>query len=299
MIRPRYLQKGDVIGITAPAGCLDQKEIEQSIEILRSWGLSVETGKYLFRKRHSFAGTDNQRAVDLQQMMDNSQIMAIICARGGYGTIRIIDKLNFERFIKDPKWIVGFSDITVLHSALHGLRIESIHGVMARIVAPKKPDMVSFESLRALLFDEVKEYHLQPYKLSIQGKAKGMLVGGNLSVLYSLAGTPYDIDTRGKILFIEDIAEYRYHIDRMMMNMKISGKLRNLAGLIAGDMTDMKSSSSGFKKLPYQIIREAVSEYKYPVMFGFPAGHEAVNLALPMGRVVEMRVDENKAELIW
>jgi muramoyltetrapeptide carboxypeptidase len=299
MIRPSYLRKGDSIGITAPAGCLMEKEIEPAVEIIKSWGLKVEYGRYLFRKRHSFAGTDNQRASDLQEMMDNPEIKAIICARGGYGTVRIISRLKFNTFIKNPKWVVGYSDITVLHSALHNLGFESIHGAMPRVVAPKKPDMVSFESLRSLLFGEVKKYLLPAHTFNIPGKAEGELVGGNLSVLHSLAGTPYDIDTRGKILFIEDIGEYLYHFDRMMMNLKLSGKLRGLAGLIAGDMTDMKSSSSGFKKPAYQIIREAVSEYNYPVMFGFPGGHGDVNLAVPFGKKAAIGVGEQKVELTW
>jgi len=300
MIRPRYLRKGDTIGITAPAGCLQQNEIEPAVELIKSWGLHVVFGKHLFRSRNSFAGTDSQRASDLQRMLDDRDIKAILCARGGYGTVRIISRLRFSEFIKNPKWIAGYSDITVLHSAMQQcLGTESIHGAMPRVVPPKQPDLVSFESLRALLFGEVNEYKLQPNRFNRPGEATGTLTGGNLSVLYSLAGTLYDIDTRGKVLFIEDLNEYLYHIDRMIMNLKLRGKLEGLSALIVGEMLDMKSSPSGFRKKAHQIIGEAVAEYNYPVLFGFPAGHGKVNLALPLGREVKVGVEERGCRLVF
>lgn len=299
MIRPRYLRKGDTIGITAPAGSLKKEEIEEGVEIIRSWGVTVKYGTYLFRKRHSFAGTDNQRASDMQKMLNDPEISAILCARGGYGTIRIISDLNFDEFLKHPKWIAGYSDITVLHSALSGLGVESIHGAMPRTVPPAEPDVVSYDSLRAMLFGEVKEYTIQPNVLNRHGTSKGELTGGNLSVLYSMAGTTLDLDTSGKILFVEDVGEYLYHIDRMMMNMKLRGKLSGLAGLIVGDMTETKTSSSGFTRPAYKIISEAVKDYKYPIMYGFPAGHGGVNMALPMGREVRIDVSEVNCKILF
>jgi muramoyltetrapeptide carboxypeptidase len=298
MIRPPYLQKGDIIGITAPASYLSQSEIAPAVEIFQSWGLEIEYGKHLFARRNSFAGTDNQRSADFQAMLDNPRIKAIMCARGGYGTIRMIDKINFKAFLSSPKWIVGYSDITVLHATLQQkLGTESIHGAMPRVVLPHVPDSVSFDSLRSLLFGQVNEYGLQPHRLNIQGKATGTLVGGNLSVLYSIAGTDFEPDTNGSILFIEDLNEYLYHIDRMIMNLKIRGRLASLSALIVGGMTAMKRSPSGFHKPAYSIIREAVAGYNYPVMFGFPAGHNRPNLSLPMGRKVSLSVEPRGCSL--
>jgi muramoyltetrapeptide carboxypeptidase len=300
MIRPPHLQKGDTIGITAPAGCLAEPEITLAVDLIRSWGLHVEFGKHLYSRRSSFAGTDKQRASDLQLMLDNPHIRAILCARGGYGTLRIIDKLRFGNFLKNPKWIAGYSDITVLHSFLQQcLGTESLHGAMPRVIPPETPDLVSFDSLRAILFGEIKEYALQPHKLNLSGKAQGTLVGGNLSVLYSLSGSCYEPDTFGKILFLEDLNEYLYHIDRMIMNLKIRGKLKGLSGLIVGGMIGMKSSASGFRKSAYEIIHDAVAGYSYPVMFGFPAGHGHPNLSLPMGREVALTVGLNSCSLTF
>jgi muramoyltetrapeptide carboxypeptidase len=299
MIRPSYLKKGDTVGIVAPAGNLRKPEIEPAVELIRSWGLEVRTGRYLFNRHHSFAGNDKQRAADLQEMLDSKDIQAIICARGGYGTVRIIDQLNFDGFLKNPKWLTGYSDITVLHAMLQQrLGVESIHGAMPRVIPPKEPDLLSFDSLRAMLFGEVKEYHIPTHKLNRKGIASGELVGGNLSVLYSIAGTAYDPDTEGKILFIEDLNESLYHIDRMMMNLQLRGKLEGLSSMIVGQMMDMKGSPSGFNKPAYQVIREAVERYDYPVMFAFPAGHDVPNLSLPMGRVVKINVGVGECGLV-
>lgn len=300
MIHPPYIRKGDTIGIVAPAGKLKKSEIAQAVELFQSWGLKVKTGRHVFRRSGSFAGTDDERAADLQEMLDDPAISAIICARGGYGTIRIIDRLDFKLFRKHAKWIVGYSDITVLHAKLQQeLGMESIHGAMPRVVAPKEPDLVSFESLRAMLFGEVKEYRVPSHRLNRAGKASGALVGGNLSVLYSIAGTVFEPDTRGSILLIEDLNESLYHIDRMMMNLKVRGKLATLSGLIVGQMLDMKGSPGGFNKPAYQVIHEAVSEYDFPVMFGFPSGHDHPNLALPMGREVRMEVGRAQCGVAW
>jgi len=300
MIRPPYLKPGDTVGITAPAGFLDMPAIMPAVEIVRSWGLNVLFGKHLFSRRNSFAGTDSQRAADFQQMLDDADIRAILCARGGYGSIRIIDRLRFGNFLRNPKWIVGYSDITVIHSFLQQcLGTESLHGAMLRVLPPVKPDPESFGSLRQALFGELGTYTLPPHRLNNPGEASGTLVGGNLSVLYSISGTCCDPDTNGKILFIEDLDEYLYHIDRMMMNLKLRGRLAGLQALIVGGMHHMRPSPSGFRKPAYEIIHQLVKDYGYPVMFGFPAGHGHPNLSLFLGREVTLSVGHDSCKLTF
>jgi muramoyltetrapeptide carboxypeptidase len=296
MITPPMLRRGDTIGIPAPAGCLTEAEIRPAIELIRSWGLHVVTGKYLFRHRNSFAGTDAQRAADFQAMLDDPSVRAVLCARGGYGTIRIIKRLNFENFMRHPKWIAGCSDITVLHAFLQQkLGMESLHSAMPRFLPPERPDLASMDSLRAALFGEVRQYGIRPHRDNRYGSARGVLVGGNLSVLYSLAGTDIEPDTAGRILFLEDVNEYLYHIDRMVMNLVLRGRLKDLKGLVVGAMNRMKVSASGFRKPAYAILREAVAGYGFPVMFGFPAGHLHPNMSLVLGREVEITVDRNQS----
>jgi muramoyltetrapeptide carboxypeptidase len=298
MITPPYLQPGDTIGLVAPASYVTAEEISDFIKLAESWGLKVKEGKNLFHRKNSFAGTDAQRITDFQQMLDDRNIRAIICARGGYGTIRIINKLDFSIFQKYPKWIVGCSDITVLHTFLQkNINTESMHAIMPRHFSKRKKDQSSVDSLRKALFGELKGYDVKPQADNRIGKASGILTGGNLSVLYSLRGTSLDIDTKGRILFIEDVNEYLYHIDRMMMNFKISGKLKDLAGLIVGGMSGMKVSVSGFDKSVNEIIIETVNDYKYPVMFDFPAGHIRPNMALILGREVTMQVESDRCSL--
>lgn len=300
MIRPPYLKPGDTVGIIAPAGFLTEPEIMPAVEVIRSWGLGVIFGEHLFRRRNSFAGTDQQRAADFQRMLDDPDIRAICCARGGYGSIRIITNLNFTNFLKHPKWIAGYSDITVIHAFLQQcLTMESLHGAMLRTLPPRKPDTASFDSLRAALFGELREYTLPPHRLNIPGKASGTLVGGNLSVLSSISGTHFDPESAGRILFLEDLDEYLYHIDRMIMNLKLRGRLKGLAALVTGGMHHMKSSPSGYRKPAYEIIREAVSEYGYPVLFGFPAGHGRPNMSLYLGREVQVEVAKEKCRLAF
>lgn len=300
MISPPNLRPGDTVGITAPAGCLAEAEIMPAVDIIRSWGLNVVFGEHLYKHRNSFAGTDNQRTADFQYMLDDPGIRAILCARGGYGTIRIIDRLRFGHFLKHPKWIAGYSDITVLHAFMQQcLGAESLHGAMLRYVPPALPDIASLDSLRAVLFGQVGEYTLQPHRLNLYGRASGILTGGNLSVLCSISGTYFDPDLRGKILFIEDLGEYLYHIDRMIMNLKIRGRLEGLAALIIGGMNDMKASPSGFRKPAYNIIHEAVAGYGYPVLFGFPAGHGNPNLSLILGREVTLSVEPKTCKLTF
>lgn len=299
MITPAFLKPGDKVGIVATARKISREEVEPAIKVLESWGLAVELGGNLFETDNQFAGNDDLRAGDLQQMLDNPEIRAIICARGGYGTVRIIDQLNFLNFEKNPKWIVGYSDITVLHSHIHrNFEIETLHATMPLNFPADGGFSEPVEALRKCLFGEAPGYEIQAGELSRTGHAQGVVVGGNLSILYSLCGTPSEIETEGKILFIEDLDEYLYHIDRMMMNLKRSGKLEHLAGLVIGGMSQMRDNTIPFGKTAEQIIADVVKEYNYPVLFGFPAGHLDVNMPLVFGREAILEVGE-QASLVF
>ncbi len=289
LIQPSYLKKGDKIAIVAPARKISLEEIKSAIDILESWGLEVVLSKNLFKSDNQFSGTDNERADDLQTMLDDSSVKAIIIARGGYGTIRIIDKLDFTKFKQQPKWIVGYSDLTVLHSHIHNFRIETLHATMPINFTKNE---AATESLRSALFGEQLKYETGAHQLNKKGICEGELIGGNLSLLYALTGSISDIDTRGKVLFIEDLDEYLYHIDRMMLNLKRSGKLSRLVGLVVGGMTDMKDNAIPFGKNAEEIILDAVKEYNYPVCFNFPAGHIDKNMAIYFGKKVKLKVEE-------
>ncbi|MDZ7742894.1 MAG: LD-carboxypeptidase [Bacteroidota bacterium] len=292
MQTPGYLKKGDQVMIVAPARKISREEVKAARKILESWYLKVEYGPYLFREYHQFAGSDKERLEDFQVALDDPDIKAIICARGGYGSVRIIDQLDFTRFFKNPKWIVGYSDITVFHSHINRhYGIETLHAEMPLNFGKEKTKEETLTSLKDALFGNLKTYTL-PYTVNNrQGHAEGILTGGNLSMLYSLMGSPSDINTENKILFIEDLDEYLYHVDRMMMNLKRSGKLDRLAGLIVGGLSDMNDNSIAFGKTANEIVQEHIEEYDYPVCFDFPAGHVPDNRALIMGREVSLSVD--------
>ncbi len=291
MIIPQYLKPCDKIGIIATARKISPEEIEPAIKKFSEWGLNVVLGKNIYAVSDQYAGDDNQRTSDLQEMLDDTNIKAIFIARGGYGTLRIIDKIDFSKFIKNPKWIIGYSDVTVLHSHIHKhFGIETLHACMPFNFPQDVQNNNALNTLKKALTGEELKYNIEINILNKTGKKTGILTGGNLSLLYALAGTPSDIDTAGKILFIEDLDEYLYHIDRMMMQLKRSGKLKNLAGLVVGGMTEMKDNTVPFGKNAYEIIAEAVAEYNYPVCFGFPAGHIEDNRALIMGRKVLLDV---------
>ena len=293
MIQPPYLKRGDKIAILAPARCVSFDEIHPAIKLFQKWGLEVILGSYVFNRENQFAGSDAQRLKDFQDMLDDASVKAIICARGGYGTVRIIDKLDFTKFHRYPKWIVGYSDITVLHSHIHRhFGIETLHGTMPVNMAGRQLGGTSVESLRKALFGEDLLYAKRLGAHDRTGAGEGILTGGNLSMLYSLMGSHSQIDTKGKILFIEDLDEYLYHVDRMIMNLKRAGMLRELKGLIVGSMNDMKDNTIPFGKTVQQIIAESVREYKYPVCYDFPSGHAEENVALILGRRVKLIVDE-------
>ena len=288
--------------VVSTARKVSRPELKQSVDILKSWGLDVQFGKNLFKDQNQFSGSDEERAADFQRAINSRTCQAILFARGGYGTVRIIDQIDFKRFIKNPKWLIGFSDATVIHSHVHkNLTIETLHGPMCLTIP--KLNASSLDVLKATLFGERLSYSSSKQQPSLEmlnrkGKATGALIGGNLSLLYALNGSVSDVDTTGKILFLEDVDEYLYHIDRMMMNLKRGGKLQNLAGLVVGGMTEMKDNDIPFGKTAEEIIADAVAEYKYPVFFGFPAGHVQKNYPLIFGREATLTVSE-KFELTF
>ncbi len=299
MITPEFLQKGDTVAIVSTARKVSKTELKPGLDLLERWGLKVILGKTIEAEQNQFAGDDALRTGDFQTMLDNPSVKAIWCARGGYGTVRMVDGLNFSAFKKNPKWIIGYSDITVLHSHIHNLGVETLHAQMPLDIENKTDETAS--SIRKVLFGE-------PYKVSFPseekelirtGKTTGQLVGGNLSMLYSILGSDSSVNTDGKILFIEDLDEYLYHIDRMMQNLKRSGFLKNLSGLVVGGMNDMNDNTISFGKTAEKIIAEAVSEYEYPVCFNAPAGHIKDNRALIMGRNVTLEVTEKEAKLTF
>jgi len=286
-IVPPYIKKGDKIAIIACARKISVIEIQPAIDVFNTWGLEVILSKNLFNTDNQFSGTDGERADDLQTMLDDTSVKAIISARGGYGTMRIIDKIDFTKFKKYPKWVIGYSDITVLHSHINNFGIETLHATMP-INFTKNAEAT--ETLFNALFGEKLKYEAKPHPLNRKGNSEAELTGGNLSLLYALTGSVSDIDCKGKILFIEDLDEYLYHIDRMMLNLKRAGKLDHLAGLIVGGMCGMKDNAIPFGKTAEEIISDAVKEFNFPVCFNFPAGHIDRNLALYLGRKVKLEV---------
>lgn len=297
MITPPHLKKGDTVAIVATARKNIDDNLKPSIELLKSWGLEVKIGSSIGLDNHQLAGSDQQRAHDFQEQLNNPNIKAIWCVRGGYGTVRIIDLLDFTLFKKHPKWIVGFSDVTVLHSHLNTLGYQSIHGIMPVSVA--KATSEAKESLRKALFGQPLSYTIPFDKMNRTGSAKGELVGGNLSILYSLFGSPSAIDCHDKILFLEDLDEYLYHIDRMMMNLKRNGCLESIKGIIVGSMTKMRDNDIPWGKNALEIIEDITKTYQIPVVYNFPAGHIQDNRALLFGKQVILNVAPNTTSLVF
>lgn len=294
---PEYLRPGDTVGIVATARKIDRTTIAPAIALLESWGLHVVVGKTIGKAENQLAGPDWFRATDLQKMMDDPSVKAIWCAKGGYGTVRLIDRLDFSSFRRKPKWVIGFSDSTVLHAHIQSLGIQTIHGIMA--LSAKSASAASVESLRKSLFGESISYSEPADAMNRIGSASGTLTGGNLSVLYSLMGSVSEIDPKGKILFIEDLDEYLYHIDRMMMNLKRNGYFEGVKGLIVGGMTSMNDNEIPWGRTAEETIRDIVKDYSFPVIYHFPAGHLKDNRSLIMGKKVKMVVTEQKSQVIF
>lgn len=295
---PPYLKKGDTIGIVCPAGYMPADRIIKCVETLESWGYQVKVGNTPGNQFHYFAGTDEERLADLQEMLDDDSIRAVLCGRGGYGVSRIIDKIDWKRFKKHPKWIIGYSDITLLHAHVQTqLKTVSVHSPMAGAFNDVPDSSPYLQSLRMAISGANMKYTCQPHSLNRSGKAEGQLIGGNLTLLAHMLGSKSEYATRGRILFIEDIGEYIYNADRMLMQLKRAGKLEHLSGLIVGSFTDMKDTVVPFGQEVYEMIWDKVEEYDYPVCFGFPVGHVTENYALLAGAEHRLNVKDDEVKL--
>lgn len=308
MKQPSYLQKGDKIAIVAPAKRMLDGELDEAIQLIKEWGFEPVFGKNIYQfydLGYAYAGTDKQRAEDFQWALDNPEIKAVWCARGGYGSVKIIDLLDFKMFEKNPKWIIGYSDITVFHNHINKLGYQTIHGVTAKKLAGVEYHLDSYPSLyRALTGDKINYQIATSHSFNKIGEAEGELIGGNLSIVYSLLGSNSAIQPNGKILFLEDWFENWYAVDRMLMNLKRNGIFEQIAGLVLGSFTHMDTEDENaenynhpYDPKTYEVINEIVKEYKIPIAFQFPAGHTGHNLALKMGEKVHLKVDTNSVNL--
>jgi len=297
MLFPQPLQKGHKVAIVCTARSVDINQLKFSIDCLKSWGLQVVIGSSIGLKDNQFGGTDDERALDLQQQINNPDIKAIFIAKGGYGTARILDRIDFEPLVKHPKWIVGYSDVTALHLKLQQLKIASIHADMPVDFSRRSNE--TLESLKQCLFQNGYNLNYSSNADAISGQCEGVLVGGNLSVLYSVLGTTGLPSFKNTLLFLEDVDEYLYHIDRMLLNLKRNGILSQLSGLIVGGMTSMNDNAIPFGYSANEIIYNHVSEYKYPVAFDSPSGHLKNNLAMVFGAKLRLTVDENSVEIVY
>ena len=300
LIRPEYLKAGDTIAIAAPSGVLNDHEnyINKAKKLLESWELNVIIGKNVFNNYGHFSGTDKERTKDFQRALDDKTISAIWCARGGYGAMRIIDDLDYTEYLKTPKWIIGYSDITAIHNDLHILGSESIHSIMCKSIEDKDIDNDrSIQALKDVLFGNKLSYNFNNKPENKLGKTSGQIVGGNLTLLHGLIGSKSSINTDGKILFIEDLGEYHYHIDRMLISLKRAGYFDNCNGLVVGDFSDLRKNTTPFGKDIKEIILDAVKEFDFPVLFDFPAGHEELNMPIILGRNIIMDVNSSKSTI--
>ena len=294
---PPYLLPGDKVSILSPAGKISRQVAERGAELLRQQGFLVEIGSHAFDEEGVFAGSDLARATDMQKALNDKSVKAIFFSRGGYGSIRTHLHLNWSSFLKKPKWLVGFSDITVFHAFLSRHEIASVHGVMTSWFEKDELLTGSFIEMIEMLKGKQPGYSINPHELNRNGAETGILSGGNLSIIQSLRGTSLDISPQGKILFIEDIGEHHYHIDRMMNNLKTGHILEKISGLIVGYFTAITDGEAPFGKTSAEIIREAVDSYRYPVCFGFPAGHELPNMPLIMGSRILLNVSDNEVKI--
>jgi len=298
MITPPYLKIGDTIGIVSPAKSIAEGAIRNAVGIIEGFGLKVKIGENATSIYHQYAGTDKERASDFQVMLDDEEVKMILCTRGGYGSIRIIDRLNFDQFLKNPKWIVGFSDITVFHSHLFSnFGVESLHAKMPLNFPENGLEDGSIKMLFSTVVGGDLSYEYEAHPLNRKGLSQASIIGGNLAILCSLLGSKSDLDTDGKILFIEDVGENLFRIDRMMWTLKRAGKLGTLAGLVVGGLTDMEDNEVKFGKSAEEIIANVVSEYDYPVCYNFPAGHQKQNYPLIIGRNLDLEISERNVKL--
>ncbi len=302
LVTPPYLKKGDTIAILAPAGILKpykKPAIDKAKKLAESWGLNVVYGKNLYSQDNHFAGTDEQRCQDFQEALDNPNIKAIWCGRGGYGSVRLLDKLNFDNFIKTPKWIIGYSDITAFHSHVHTLGIESLHAMMGTSMQDKAEDIpYTIESFKKALFGEKITYTIPSSSYNREGAVSGQLVGGNIAILASMLASESQISTVHKILFIEEVGEYKYSIDRMLQSFKRAGYFKNVKAVVVGGMTKIKKNSTPWGTSIEQLIVDAIPA-EIPIVFNFPAGHDPDNRALIMGRFAELKITEKTSTITF
>lgn len=291
-VRPDYLKKGDTVAVFAASNAVSQSELASGIQTLKSWGLVVVEAENLYEQDGRYAGTQSQRIIGLQKLMDNPNIKALFAARGGYGAAQVISFLDLEKFQKNPKWVIGYSDVTALHAALNNLGYETVHGPMVNNMT----HAASVESLRKMLFGEPVSYSIAKNDNCRLGSAEGRLVGGNLSLIYSLGGTLYDLNVKNAILLIEDTGESNYHLDRMLTNLKLSGKLDCIKGLVVGEFIKM---SQGSDAPVNEIILDKVKDLGIPVMYGLQTGHDVTNYAVCLGRTVKLDVNNSTATLTF
>ncbi|MBK7762277.1 MAG: LD-carboxypeptidase [Bacteroidetes bacterium] len=294
-----FLKTGDKIGVTCPAGAVNMEEMQDMFATLRSWGFEVVVGKTVGTQYYKFSASDDERYIELQEMLDDDSIKAICFGRGGYGLVRIIDRLDFTQFKQSPKWLVGYSDITCLHSHVNSqFGISTLHAHMGAGYKPENYDATSTQSIYNALMGNAIGFDIEPHNMNRTGGAEGILCGGNLALLSDLIGTPSDIDTQGKILVIEDIAEYKYNIDRMMWQLLRAGKLTHLAGLVVGAFTDTQDNEIPFGMSEYEIVWEKIKDFDYPVAFGCKVGHQSENYALKLGSLYRLEVGSDSVSLI-
>jgi len=302
LIQPPYLKTGDTVAIVAPSGILKNRnrEVEQAKALLKSWGLNVVIGEHVFSRDNHFAGTDQERCEDFQKALDNPNIKAIWSARGGYGTVRILDKLDYTKFKDNPKWIIGYSDITALHNQVHNYGAESIHAIMCvSLTEDLSKIKESVATFKSAIFGEPIAYTIKGSKYNKEGNTSGQLVGGNLTILHTMLGSNTSLNMDGKILFFEEIGEYAYHIDRMLQSLKRAGYFENCKGVIVGDISRIRKNTTPWGKPVQQLILDVLEDYNFPIVFNMPSGHEDDNRALILGRTVELNVGKDKSTLVF
>ncbi|WOD44823.1 S66 peptidase family protein [Hwangdonia lutea] len=302
LIQPPYLKAGDTVAIVAPSGILKNKfkEIEATRTLLKSWGLHTVVGKHVFNQNNHFAGTDSERCEDYQNALDDPTISAIMCARGGYGTVRILDNIDFTKFKNHPKWLIGYSDITALHNQLHNEGFESLHAMMCTsMIDDLEAIKETISTFKDAIFGKPLSYTLEGSEYNKTGASTGQLVGGNLTLLHTMLGSETSIDVSGKILFIEEVGEHKYHIDRMLQSLKRAGYFDNCKGVIVGDINKIRKNTTPWGSSIEQLILDALADYDFPIAFNMPAGHEDDNRALILGRTIKLTVTKDKSTVVF